>query len=68
MSLHTPIDLNEGIDHVSAIQTEPPVILPRMLVAEMHRNDEPEAAFTSHVTLAISQGLLAGGLTFFRYL
>ena len=59
MSLHIPIGLNEGIGHVSAIHTEPPVILPRMLVAEMHRNDEPAAAFTSHMPLAISLNILS---------
>lgn len=59
MSLHIPIGLNEGIDYVSTIHTEPPVILPRMLVAEMHRNDEPAAAFTSHMPLAISLNILS---------
>lgn len=59
MSLHIPIGLNEGIDHVSAIHTEPPVILPRMLVAEMHRNDESAAAFTSHMPLAISLNIFS---------
>lgn len=59
MSLHIPIGLNEGIDDVSAIHTEPPVILPRMLVAEMHRNDESAAAFTSHMPLAISRNIFS---------
>ena len=59
MSLHIPIGLNEGIDHVPAIHTEPPVILPRMLVSEMHRNDEPATAFTSHTPLAISLNIFS---------
>ena len=59
MNLHIPIGLNEGIDYVSAIDTEPPVILPRMLVTEMHRNDEPAAALTSHMPLAICLNILS---------
>jgi hypothetical protein len=59
MNLHIPIGLNKGIDDVPAIHAEPTVILPRMLVAEMHRNDESAAAFTSHMPLAISRNIVS---------
>lgn len=57
-SLVYPIARDERVDHVPAIETEPALVLPCMLVMKMHGNDEPEAAFTSHVTPAISLGLL----------
>ena len=66
MSLHIPIGLNEGIDHVSAIHTKPPVILPRMLVEKMYRDDEPVAAFTSHMPLAIRLSIFSLEPTFSR--
>lgn len=34
-----PIGRNERIENISAVETQPPVILPRMIVPKMHRDD-----------------------------
>ena len=44
-----PIDRKELIENISAVETQPAAIFPRMIVAKMHRDDESAAAFTSHM-------------------
>ena len=34
-----PIGPNERIENISTVETQPPVILPRMIVPKMHRDD-----------------------------